>query len=485
MNKLLTKSRIIAVVVAVILVGLYFYFGRNKNEPTASFVTAGIKNLVQEVSVTGRVSPASSVDLAFEKSGRVAYVGAKIGDRVGAGQTLLRLDDSELQAQLAKAKADLGAQNLDNVKRRAEADLANVYEGAISAALETLVVAKNSLFTLTDIQYAHFGSNDQDGTNITLAKETAIMAFLGQSGGGRWNNESISSASGGAFGMTQRAAVSRTHPEIDSALISLLNSLKKIQNTLSAVPAGSTLTSTEKTSLNAEKNNIATEITAIAGKIQAINVQKVTNDNNIYAVSSAIKSAEANVQNIEAQIAKTALSSPISGVVSKEDAKVGEIVQGNTVIVSVISNLQFQIEADVPEADIAKIKIGNLAKVTLDSYGSSVLFEAKVVSVDPAERIIDGVATYKVTFQFSKEDDRVKSGMTANIDISAAKKDGALAVPARTIFTKNSKKYVTIYLGENSTEEREVETGLTGSDGNIEIVSGLTEGEKILIPKTE
>ncbi|MDP2668942.1 MAG: efflux RND transporter periplasmic adaptor subunit [bacterium] len=485
MSKFLSKFWVITVVIAAILAGLYFYFGKNKNEPPANFVTAGIKNLVQEVSVTGRVKPASSVDLAFEKSGRVTYVGAKIGDRVAAGQTLLKLDDSELQAQLAKVKADLGAQNLDNIKRKAEADLANVYEGAISAALETLVVAKNSLFILTDIQYAHFSSNDQDGTNIASAKEIAILAFLGQNGGGRWNNESISSASGGTFGMAQSAASSRTSQDIDLALASLLDALGKIKNTLNAVPAGATLTSTEKTNLNTEKNNIAAEITVIAGKIQAINVQKVTNDNNIYAVSSAIKSAEANVQNIEAQIAKTELSSPISGVVSKENAKVGEIVQGNTIIVSVISNLHFQIEADVPEADIAKIKIGNLAKVTLDAYGGGVLFEAKIVSVDPAERIIDGVATYKVTFQFSKEDARIKSGMTANIDIAAAKKDGVLTVPARTIFTKNAKKYVTIYLGENNTEEREVETGLTGSDGNVEITSGLTEGEKILIPKIE
>ena len=133
----------------------------------------------------------------------------------------------------------------------------------------------------------------------------------------------------------------------------------------------------------------------------------------------------------------------------------------------------------MPEADIAKVAVGNGSLVTLDAYGRDVVFEAKVVAVDPAETIVDGVATYKVTFQFVKNDERVKSGMTANIDIKSASRENVIAVPQRAIIRKNGDQFVRIADGE-SFREVKVETGLRGSDGNIEIISGINEGDKVI-----
>jgi HlyD family secretion protein len=146
-----------------------------------------------------------------------------------------------------------------------------------------------------------------------------------------------------------------------------------------------------------------------------------------------------------------------------------------------MSDVKFEIEANIPEADIAKIKISNPAKITLDAYGSNVFFEAKVVKIDPAETIIEGVATYKTTLQFSGNDERVKSGMTANIDILTAKAENVIAIPQRAVAQKeNGDKIVKILKDDGVVEERKVTTGLKGSDGNIEITEGIQEGEKII-----
>ena len=84
MKKTIVIFSILAIIGGVIL-GAYGYFGGNKF-PDYDFITAEKKDLIQEVSVTGRVKPAESVDLAFERSGRVTSVGAIVGDKVKTGQ---------------------------------------------------------------------------------------------------------------------------------------------------------------------------------------------------------------------------------------------------------------------------------------------------------------------------------------------------------------------------------------------------------------
>src|SRR5581483_10901237 len=101
------------------------------------------------------------------------------------------------------------------------------------------------------------------------------------------------------------------------------------------------------------------------------------------------------------------------------------------------SDTKFQIDANIAEADIAKVALGQKATVTLDAYGPDVVFNATVIKIDPAETIVDGVPTYKTTFQFDTPDDRIKSGMTANIDIQGDSHTDVLAVPERAVIDHN------------------------------------------------
>src|SRR3989344_818196 len=88
-----------AVAVIVLIIASYLYFGRG-GAPALETVKTELRTITQEVSATGNVKPAESVDLAFETSGRVASVNAKVGDIVGAGQIIASLNSSELNTQL-------------------------------------------------------------------------------------------------------------------------------------------------------------------------------------------------------------------------------------------------------------------------------------------------------------------------------------------------------------------------------------------------
>jgi len=193
-----------------------------------------------------------------------------------------------------------------------------------------------------------------------------------------------------------------------------------------------------------------------------------------------VRAAEASADNYRAQFQKTIIRSPINGIVTKLDASAGETVTVNTPIVSVISAASFEIETYIPEADISKVKVGNTADVTLDAYGDDVLFQASVITIDIGETMIEGVTTYKTILQFTEEDERVKPGMTANIDILTAERNNVIAIPQRAVSSRNGQKFVKLLGDQGEVEEVVVETGLRGSDGNLEITAGINAGDKII-----
>jgi len=145
-----------------------------------------------------------------------------------------------------------------------------------------------------------------------------------------------------------------------------------------------------------------------------------------------------------------------------------------------------QIEVDVPESDITKLAVGDQVAITLDAFSSDDKFLGTVTFIDPAATNIDGVVYYTTKVSFNEKDDRIKSGMTADLTISTDSKEGVLVVPSRAVIYREGKKYVQTY--QNSIlNEVEVTTGLRGDGGLTEIIGGLEEGIDVVtfIKKTE
>lgn len=129
------------------------------------------------------------------------------------------------------------------------------------------------------------------------------------------------------------------------------------------------------------------------------------------------------------------------------------------------------------------MKVGEEARVTLDAYGPDLVFEAKVAQIDLSATVLEGIPTYKTTLQFLGDDERILPGLTANVDILSTKKENVLYVPTRNIIDKNNNKFVKVLRGKdrNTVEEIEVTAGLRGSDGRTEIISGLFEGDLVVV----
>ncbi|MEK7644311.1 MAG: HlyD family efflux transporter periplasmic adaptor subunit, partial [Patescibacteria group bacterium] len=175
---------------------------------------------------------------------------------------------------------------------------------------------------------------------------------------------------------------------------------------------------------------------------------------------------------------KAIIKAPIDGLVTKITAKRGEFISSAAPMVQMLSN-HYEVKVDVPETDIPKIKIGDRAIITLDAFGDDLKFSGKVLTVELASTEIQDVVYYRVTVTVDPGAKEIKSGMTANVTLATDRRSNVLAVPIRAIKTNDGKKVQVLELGQP--REVAVEVGLRADDGQVEILSGLQEGQEVII----
>ena len=201
---------------------------------------------------------------------------------------------------------------------------------------------------------------------------------------------------------------------------------------------------------------------------------------DISAGEARVKSARASLESAKANLAKTVIVAPFDGVVTKMDAKEGQSIVIGTTYASMISASNYEVESYVSESDISKVKTGQNAKITLDTYGKDTIFNAVVSEVDPAETVIDGVTTYRIKLAFNQVDDRIRSGMTANITIETSNVPTSVVIPQEALFLDSGEKMVTVDESGKRINKK-VETGGINSSGDIQIISGLRPGDRIVV----
>lgn len=169
------------------------------------------------------------------------------------------------------------------------------------------------------------------------------------------------------------------------------------------------------------------------------------------------------------------LYAPLSGVVTKADPNVGQIVLTTDTIAQIVDETDYVFEAEVDEADLGKIKNGQTADITLNSYPDQV-FKATVSKITPATETTDSGATVVIVkLDLGKPEINFVSGINGQAEIIANQVDGVLVIPIDALMDNNE---VYVKQGENYNKVK-IETGLT-SDAEVEVKSGLSEGDEVV-----
>lgn len=506
-----TPLGIIIIITIIILAGVYFFFTREK-KLELDFVTVKKETLTQEVNIIGRVNPSESVELAFETNGKILRVSKEVGDKVYTGEIILTLGGSELLAELAGKEANLQAEivTLKKMEAGSRPEEIKIQELEVAKNKISLEEAKKSLVDTTKDAYTKSDDalrNRIDQFINNPASANPQLDFV-------LNNAQLKSDiefertfvetvliswSASLTELTEMQDLAKSTALARKNLFALKSLLDKTATAINSLVSTSNLNQTTidawKADTSTARNNINTAISNVQAGEEALKTAQINlklaeeklileiagvRKEEIASQEAKIAQAKANIQNTQAKLAKRVMRSPITGIVTKQEAKVGEIISANSILVSVISEDDFEIKANTPEADISKVTIGDGGNTTLDAYGDDINFAVKVIKIDPAETIIEGVAVYKTTLVFIKEDSRIKPGMTANIDILTATKKDVILIPSRAVINRAGEKFVKIFNNKNAVEEKRVTTGIRDSFGNIEITDGIEIGDKVI-----
>lgn len=193
---------------------------------------------------------------------------------------------------------------------------------------------------------------------------------------------------------------------------------------------------------------------------------------------AAIEQAEARVELLEKSLRDSTLNAPFKGTVSKVLKRGGEVVSPGEPVIALLPEEEFRIEVFIYEGDVGRIKENNKVEVSFVALEGD--FKGEVAFINPVGEIRDGVVYYKTFIVLQEYPEEIRVGMTADVTIIAKEKESVLFVPREAIYREDGEDYVDILLNGEK-EKRKVETGMTGERREMEILSGLKEGEKIIM----
>ncbi len=205
-----------------------------------------------------------------------------------------------------------------------------------------------------------------------------------------------------------------------------------------------------------------------------------------------VKQAEASLNSALTELSYTEIKSPVDGIVISKAVEVGQTVAASfstPELFSVAEDLtKMQIEASVVEADIAKVKDGQTARFTVDSYADE-YFYGKVVQVRNDAVSTSNLFTYTVVIEIDNSDLKLKPGMTANVEIITAEAKDVLLAPNQALrfYMDSSMRYQDrgVWILRDGKPERITITLGISDDNNTQINSDeLHAGDEVIISKT-
>jgi HlyD family secretion protein len=491
----LKKYKVFFFILLVILaVSSLFIFG-DKNGKDATLV-AKIGEFTNQISVSGKVVPSSSVDLSFKNGGKIEKILYTLNGSdkvfVKAGTIIAQIESADARKKLSDAliglensKLLLKKYQVENSEQNLNNRLEKSFDNAFSA------ISDANIQILPAIKFLEDTLNDKSLSTSVVSNLNTVASYY------RNEAERLYYKADNMFDKYQRDYSGINRYSDNSKIEENLNNIYEITKiTSEALKSTKVLVDyladkndDDETYLNI-KNSLAQYLSSINSNLSDLYIAKDSvNDSQdkFDNVDIDIKTLILDIRQKEGAIGEARenldgyyIKAPFDGVITKLDAKVGEIVSPELPVVSMMSDGAFQIEGFVPEVSISLIKIGFTANVTLDAYGDSQIFKARVIHVDPAETMQDGVSTYKIKLAFDNQDPRILSGMTANVLIISSLKQGVIVLPKGVIYEKDGKKFVQIKKNKNI-EEREISIGETSPIGQVEVIGGVNDGDIIIL----
>ncbi|HEU5287223.1 MAG TPA: efflux RND transporter periplasmic adaptor subunit [Candidatus Limnocylindria bacterium] len=204
---------------------------------------------------------------------------------------------------------------------------------------------------------------------------------------------------------------------------------------------------------------------------------------NLQSAQASVDNANNAVATAQSNLDAAVLTAPAAGIVASIANQIGEFVTGgntNNAFMVLTNTNAMVLHGTVGEADVSKLKLGQVANVTIDALSGQKM-TGKVSSLDPVATISQGVPVYGIDIAIDVPASSLKAGMSGTAAVILAAKQNVLLVPNTAIRTASGQRGVQVLKGGEAVDTP-VTFGLA-NDQFTEAVSGLSEGDVVVIPQ--
>ena len=486
-------------IILIVIVGLVIFAIFNKPEETKTYRTSQVEkgNIESVVSGSGTLVATKDHKEYSKVSAEVEDIYYVEGDKVEKDYPIIKLDSSNYEAtvkaqEIAIKQAELSKQNIEKqikdleIKSETDGYVSNlsIEKGSyVTNAMAICNIVKDGRFSVV-LQFTYYENNPilvGSKANITLVDSMATMTGT------------VTKVSDMRKLIAGNAQVVDVTIETDTTGFSLegANAKAEIYN------GSMIITSANMAKFTSINSNIVRSKTM--GTVQEVYVnegKRVQKGETIALLENSdlttnLQTVNLNLENLNNQLVTMKkqlgyylIKAPIAGTITSQTVEKGDMVAAGTMLTSISDKDTMEFVVPIDELDIAKIDYDQEVRVKIDALEETENnpLVGKITDIPEEGVTVSGVTDYYVTIQVSGNQS-MKISMNANADIVVNSVKDVLIVPVDAIVKENGKKYVDILHDDGVTvERREVETGASDIT-NIEVRSGLLEGEKVIIPE--
>ena len=454
----------------------------------------------------------------------------------GSDLAQLRLSVDQAQQALNRIQTNYAAAktNLDMFFNAAGSDRAAANASALSAqtTLNTVQNDLNSDRAYSDVRTAMNAANTMQATfqQAQVPSATLDQAIADLSSSLQSMKTLLAAADAGrtdvqGFGAAQtsvNAAIARLQSAIDSYSAQISSALTSANGIIASLNTASTRPDSTLDQTRADAGTLAQQLTAaqqqlvaskskfgalstpmqtvsdvitgaslvnaqnaLANARQSLQTRLDSRDSDIQSALSSLQSAQSSVDNATNAIANMSLTAPVAGVVTSVANSVGEFVSSSAngfIVLSATNTLA--LHGTVGEADVASLKLSQVATITIDAIGTDKKLTGKVTSLDPVATVQQGVPVYGIDITLDVIDPAIRPGMTGTANVIIASKRDVLVVPNLAIRNLSGRRGVQVLENGQAVDRTDVAFGLS-NDTVTEVTSGLSEGDAVILPTAQ
>jgi HlyD family secretion protein len=416
--------------VAAGLLGAHLY-GRNEARQ-GGFRTAKVErgSLTASVATTGTLNAVITVQVGTQVSGQIQNLFADFNSRVKKGQLIARIDPASFETRVIQARADVDVAEANVLTSRAQVERAR---SEVATATGTLLNQQ------AQVERAHADIGNARAA-LAAARAQTVKSQVALADAKRDQDRKNELFSKGLIPKSDRDTAQGVY---DAAVAQIAANRAQEEAFASAIR-----------SAEAQLRSSQAQEQALAAAIRSAEAQLEVTRAQLRSAEATVRQKKGALQQAVVDLDRTSIYSPVDGVVVSRSVDTGQTVAASLsspTFFTIAQDLtKMQVDTNVDEADIGRIREGQSAIFVVDSFRGET-FSGVVTQVRKAPKVVQNVVTYNVVVTFDNPDQKLLPGLTANLSITVDARPSVLKIPNAALRFRPGSEVESYSLGDPRT----------------------------------